>query len=150
MSELEMKVEALIRCVPQDVWKKAITEVCKGRNYEDCSLDGVIRETLREIGMPGHILGFDYSVRAVAILYENPNQRRSISKCVYSVIADEYDNTPSGVERAIRHGIEVAWGRYGSEVRDEYFNSIIDPAKANPTSTEFLFGMVDIVRNKMR
>ena len=150
MTELEMKIEALIRCVPEDVWEKAIADVRKGSDNEERSLDSVIRETLREIGMPSHLLGFKYTVSAVEKMYKNQNLARSVAKNVYTPIAEEYDNTPSGVERAIRNGIEVAWGRYGSEVRDEYFNSVIDPCKANPTSTEFLSGMVDIVRQKMR
>ena len=150
MSELEMKVEALIRCVPKDVWEMAMNEVAEDIIFAERPLEDVIRETLREIGMPSHLLGFKYTVSAVEKLYNNPNSARRIAKNVYGPIAEEYGNTPSGVERAIRHGIEVAWGRYGSEVRDEYFNSVIDPCKANPTSTEFLFGMVDIVRQKMR
>lgn len=150
MSELEMKVEALIRLVPKDVWESAMNEVAEDVIFAERPLEDVIRETLREIGMPSHLLGFGYTVRAVAYLYDNPKVRRRIAKTLYAPIAEESGNTPSGVERAIRHGIEVAWSRYGSEVRDEYFNSIIDPCKANPTPTEFLFGMVDIVRKKMR
>lgn len=150
MTDLEMKVEALIRCVPKDVFECAMNKVAEGFNVAECPLDAVIRETLREIGMPSHLLGFNYTVSAVEKLYKNQNPFRSVAKSVYTPIAEEYGNTPSGVERAIRHGIEVAWGRYGSEVREEYFNSIIDPCKANPTSTEFLFGLVDIVRQKMR
>ena len=151
MTELEMKVEALIRCIPCDVWNEALEDVWnEAHNEVSGNIEDVIRETLREIGMPSHLLGFGYTVRAVEIMHKNPKLNRSIKKVVYDVIANESGNTPGGVERAIRHGIEVAWSRYGSEVRDEYFNSVIDHCKANPTSTEFLFGLADIVRQKMR
>lgn len=150
MSELEMKVEALIRCVPKDVWKNALAEVCKGKPTTEHNLEDVIREALREIGMPSHVLGFEYAVCAIASLYENPVLSRSLFKGLYAKVADKFDTTPIRAERCIRHGIETAWSRYGSELRDSYFNSISNPNKANPMTKEFLLGMVDIVRQKMR
>lgn len=150
MTELEMKVEALIRCTPQTAYKKALAEVRKSNPPASQNLEDVVRETIREIGMPGHIKGFEYTVCAVAKLYENPELNRSMYKGLYAKVAEKFGTTPTRAERCIRHGVEVAWSRYGSDLRDSYFDAIIDPRKANPMTKEFLMGMVDIVRQKMR
>ena len=150
MSELEMKVEALIRCVPQDLWEKAIADVSNGKTIEKRSLYATIRETLHDVGMPSHVLGFEHSVCSIALLYDNPGLVRYFYKGLYTEVANKVGSTPTRVERNIRHAIEVAWSRYGSEMRDTYFNAISNPSKANPMTVEFLIGMTEIVRQKMR
>ena len=150
MSELEMKVEALIRCVPQDVWKKAMEEVAEDIVFAERPLDDVIRDSLREIGMPNHIMGFEYSVCAIRCMYEEPSLAHSLVKGLYAKVAEMCGTTASRAERAIRHGIENAWKRYGSDIRDTYFNPTSDIMKDCPTTGEFICTMTDIVRRKMR
>lgn len=150
MSELEMKIEALIRCVPKDVWNEAVAEVSKRRNTVTKNVEDVIREALLEIGMPRHIRGYGYSESAILAIYENPDLIHCIVKGLYTKIADQHKSTPSRVERAIRHSIECAWDRYGSELREKYFSTTLTITKDRPTVSEFLSTMVEIVRMKMR
>ena len=150
MSELEMKVEALIRCVPKEVWRKALAEVSKGEPEKPHNLEDVIRDTLREIGMPNHILGFEYSLCAIRLMYEDPCYARMLVKGLYAKVAENCGTTASRAERAIRHGIESAWERYGSDLRDAYFNPTSNMKRDCPTTGEFICIMVDIVRQKMR
>ena len=154
MSELEMKIEALIRCMPQDAYNKALREVSENNTIVEAAktdkLDDVIRDALREIGMPNTIKGYDYARVAIASVVEDPSLMHNICKGMYVKVAKDCNTTPSRAERAIRHGIENAWNRYGCELREEYFDSISHMRKGNPTNSEFIGGMAEIVRMKMR
>ena len=41
----------------------------------------------------------------------------SVTKVLYPEVAKRYHTTPSRVERAIRHAIEVAWDPFAASVR---------------------------------
>ena len=150
MSELEMKIEALIRCVPEDAYRKAIAEVSENKKAVPHDLEFVIRDALREIGMPNTLSGFDRCAKAIEIVWEDPTILHYITKGLYFKVAEAFNSTPSKVERAMRHAIEVSWNRFGSELREEYFNSISNIRKDVPTVSEFIGGMYEIVRMKMR
>ena len=55
----------------------------------------------------------------------------SITKQLYPSIAQKFDTTPSRVERAIRHAIEVAWGRGNMDTIDALFGYTIHAGKGN-------------------
>lgn len=157
MSELEMKIEALIRCVPEDAWSKALEEVSEKNNTvsekKDIvtkNLEDVIHEALRDIGMPCHIKGYEYSASAIAAIYEDHELIHCIVKGLYTEVAKKHNSTISRVERSIRHGIECAWDRYGTELREKRFCSTMNIAKDKPVVSEFLATMVEIVKERMR
>ena len=54
-----------------------------------------------------------------------------ITKELYPGIAERFNTTPSRVERAIRHAIEVAWSRGRIETINKYFGYTIHDEKAN-------------------
>ena len=62
-----------------------------------------------------------------------------------------FDTTPSRVERAIRHAIEVSWNRADYELMNKIFGHSIDYDKAKPTNSEFLVTVSDALklRNKV-
>ena len=70
----------------------------------------------------------------------------SITKVLYPTIAKKHQTTPSRVERAIRHAIEVAWGRGSLEVIDELFGYTISTGKGKPTNSEFIALIADKLR----
>ena len=70
----------------------------------------------------------------------------SITKLLYPTIAAKYDTTPSRVERAIRHAIEVAWGRGNMETLDRLFGYTINYGKGKPTNSEFIALITDKIR----
>ena len=47
-----------------------------------------------------------------------------ITKSLYPKIAMKFNTTPSRVERAIRHAIEVAWGRGDQKTVEKIFGQI--------------------------
>ena len=77
---------------------------------------------------------------------EDPNMLNYITKLLYPTIAKKYKTTSSSVERAIRHAIEVAWGRGHMDTIDELFGYTIHAGKGKPTNSEFIALIADKIR----
>ncbi len=65
-------------------------------------------------------------------------------------IADKFTTTTSRVERAIRHAIEVAWGRGQQDVVENIFGYTISAAKGKPTNSEFIAMIADKLRLELK
>ena len=65
---------------------------------------------------------------------------------MYPSIAKKYKTTSSSVERAIRHAIEVAWGRGKIEVIEDMFGYTVSAGKGKPTNSEFIALIADKLR----
>ena len=74
-------------------------------------LEQDVTDMIHEIGVPAHIKGYQYLREAIIMSVEDPTMISSITKILYPTIAKRFQTTPSRVERAIRHAIEVAWSR---------------------------------------
>ena len=74
------------------------------------------------------------------------NMLNYITKLLYPSIAKKYKTTSSSVERAIRHAIEVAWGRGKIEVIEEMFGYTVSAGKGKPTNSEFIALIADKLR----
>ena len=73
-----------------------------------------------------------------------------ITKVLYPAIAKAYNTTPSRVERAIRHAIEVAWDRGNLETLHDMFGYSINTAKGKPTNSEFIAMISDKLRLQLK
>lgn len=112
------------------------------------TLDQAVSHLLREIGVPAHIKGYHYLREAITMVYEEVDLLSSVTKILYPEIAIRFDTTASRVERAIRHAIEVAWGRGNVEAIAETFSHTINKAKSKPTNSEFIAMMADRIRRE--
>ena len=65
-------------------------------------------------------------------------------------IADKFTTTTSRLERAIRHAIEVAWGRGQQDVVENIFGYTISAAKGKPTNSEFIAMIADKLRLELK
>ena len=70
----------------------------------------------------------------------------SITKILYPTIAKKHQTTPSRVERAIRHAIEVAWSRGKGDTIEELFGYTVSDRKGKPTNSEFIALLADKIR----
>ena len=149
MTELEMKVEALRRCIPSDVYDKAIAELKNNTPpIADMEFDveAAVNQALRDIGVPVSLIGHAYLVRAIILTTNDPSFRQNITSILYFEIAKAYNTTACRVERGMRHAIEVAWNRGDPDVHFQYFGNAISPARGKPTNREFITGMAAAVR----
>ena len=106
-------------------------------------LESEITELLHEIGIPAHIKGYMYLRTAILETYLNVDFLGQITKVLYPEVAKRFSTTPSRVERAIRHAIEVAWDRGDLETLQKYFGYTVSNAKGKPTNSEFIAMIAD-------
>lgn len=105
-----------------------------------------VTEILHQIGVPAHIKGYHYVRAAIILSVENDEMINAITKLLYPTVAEQYDTTPSRVERAIRHAIEVAWDRGDIDVLNSYFGYTINNGRGKPTNSEFVAMISDKLR----
>ena len=65
------------------------------------------------------------------------------------MVAKQFKTTPSRVERAIRHAVEVAWSRGDVEVLNSYFGFTVNAQKGKPTNSEFIAMLADKIRLRL-
>lgn len=105
---------------------------------------------LHSIGIPAHIKGYVYIRCAVIESFYNSNYIGQITKALYPEIAKRYSSTPSRVERAIRHAIEIAWNRGSIDIINKIFGYTINAYKAKPTNSEFIAMITDKLRLELK
>lgn len=113
---------------------------------EELSLEAQISNLLHEVGVPAHIKGYQYLRTSIMDVVNNINLLNAITKELYPNIATVYNTTPSRVERAIRHAIEVAWMRGKVETINNIFGYTIHSNKGKPTNSEFIAMISDKLR----
>lgn len=115
-------------------------------------LENDVTDMIHEVGVPAHIKGYQYLRDAIMMVIEEPEMLNSITKILYPTIAKRNQTTPSRVERAIRHAIEVAWSRGNMEIINTLFSYTVSTGKGKPTNSEFIALIADKIRlqNKMR
>lgn len=105
---------------------------------------------IQQLGVPAHIKGYQYIRDAITMVIEDMDAINSITKVLYPTVAKHYNTTPSRVERAIRHAIEVAWDRGNPDVLSDFFGYTILSSKGKPTNSEFIAMIADKIRLEMK
>ena len=114
------------------------------------NLEQDVTDMIHEIGVPAHIKGYQYLREAIMMAVEDIDMLNSITKVLYPTIAKRFQTTPSRVERAIRHAIEVAWSRGRMETLDALFGYTVNTGKGKPTNSEFIALIADRIRLQYR
>jgi two-component system response regulator (stage 0 sporulation protein A) len=106
-------------------------------------LEATVTEVIHEIGVPAHIKGYQYLREAILITIRDMDVINAVTKVLYPAVARKFGTTPSRVERAIRHAIEVAWDRGDLETLQKYFGYTVSNIKGKPTNSEFIAMIAD-------
>ena len=107
------------------------------------ALKNQVTAIIHEIGVPAHIKGYQYLREAIIIAVNDMEVINAVTKVLYPAVAKRFATTPSRVERAIRHAIEVAWDRGDLETLQKYFGYTVSNAKGKPTNSEFIAMIAD-------
>lgn len=107
------------------------------------SIDEKITSIFLAIGIPAHIKGYQFLREAIKMVVNSPDTINYITKELYPGIAKHFDTSPSKVERAIRHAIEVAWTRGKVENMNNIFGYNIYSKLEKPTNGEFIALVAD-------
>ncbi len=110
---------------------------------QDADLEAMVTDIIHEIGVPAHIKGYQYLREAIILTIKDMEMINAVTKVLYPEVAKRYSTTPSRVERAIRHAIEVAWDRGDIEVLQKYFGYTVSNIKGKPTNSEFIAMIAD-------
>lgn len=110
------------------------------------SIEVEITAIIHEIGIPAHIKGYLFLREAIVMVVDNLELLSAVTKELYPAIATKYNTTSSRVERAIRHAIEVAWGRGQIDAIHDIFGYTINKNKGKPTNSEFIAMVADKLR----
>ncbi|MDO5555370.1 MAG: sporulation transcription factor Spo0A [Clostridia bacterium] len=121
----------------------------EGRSDED-SLEALVTNVIHELGVPAHIKGYQYLREAIMMVINNIDIINQITKQLYPEIAIKFKTTPSRVERAIRHAIEVAWSRGEQVAVERIFGYTISASKGKPTNSEFIAMIADKLRLELK
>ncbi|HZG85139.1 sporulation transcription factor Spo0A [Paenibacillus sp.] len=126
--------------------RKRQTSLVQTKPQGKPNLDASITNIIHEVGVPAHIKGYQYLRDAITMVYNNIELLSAVTKTLYPAIAEKYRTTPSRVERAIRHAIEVAWTRGNIDSISHLFGYTINISKAKPTNSEFIAMVADKLR----
>ena len=141
IADLLERISELVLCCREQ------RHVPSGRVFSiDHDLEITITDILHQIGVPAHIKGYHYLRDSINMAVRRPEIINAVTKELYPTVADKYETTPSRVERAIRHAIEVAWDRGDVDVLNSYFGYTIHNSRGKPTNSEFIAMISDRLR----
>ena len=135
--------------ITREIKPQYIDVPSKDKNGDD-NVEALVTNVIHEVGVPAHIKGYQYLREAIIMVVDDIDVINQITKTLYPRIADKYGTTPSRVERAIRHAIEVAWGRGQQEAVENIFGYTISAAKGKPTNSEFIAMISDKLRLELK
>ncbi|MDD2400681.1 MAG: sporulation transcription factor Spo0A [Clostridia bacterium] len=110
------------------------------------NLDLEVTNIIHQMGVPAHIKGYQYLRDAILLVVNEISYLGAVTKELYPAISEKYDTTPSRVERAIRHAIELAWARGNVEMMNKFFGYTINIQRGKPTNSEFIAMIADKLR----
>ena len=102
------------------------------------NVDDRMSNIFLSLGIPAHIKGYQFLREGVRLVIEQPDRINRITKELYPTVARRFGTSSSKVERAIRHAIEVAWGRGRIDVLDQVFGPNVCSLDNKPTNGEFI------------
>lgn len=130
--------------------KQKYIELSEDEGKKEENLEALVTNIIHEVGVPAHIKGYQYLREAIMMVVNDIDVINQITKSLYPKIAFKFGTTPSRVERAIRHAIEVAWGRGQQEAVESIFGYTISAAKGKPTNSEFIAMIADKLRLELK
>lgn len=107
------------------------------------SLDDKLSKIFISVGIPPHIKGYGFLREGVKMVVKNPSIINNITKQLYPKIGEQFETTPSKVERAIRHAIEVSWAKGRIETINNLFGVSVYLGQEKPTNGEFIALIAD-------
>ena len=119
-------------------------------NGKEANIEAMVTSMIHEIGVPAHIKGYQYLREAIILAVKDMEVINAITKVLYPQVAKTFSTTPSRVERAIRHAIEVAWDRGDLETLQRFFGYTVSNSKGKPTNSEFIALIADKLQLQLK
>lgn len=120
------------------------------RKASPANLEIIVTDIIHQIGVPAHIKGYHYLREAIICSVNDKEMLESVTKLLYPSVAKKFSTTPSRVERAIRHAIEIAWDRGDIDTLNSFFGYTVNTGKGKPTNSEFIALITDKICLKFK
>ena len=130
--------------------KSQYIDIAPEKKKDQENLEALVTNIIHEVGVPAHIKGYQYLREAIMMVVKDTDVINQITKQLYPEIASKYHTTPSRVERAIRHAIEVAWGRGEQGTVESIFGYTVSANRGKPTNSEFIAMIADKLRLELK
>lgn len=124
--------------------------VARSDRREAPNLELEVTNIIHELGIPAHIKGYLYLRESILLVIDRVELLGGVTKELYPMVAQKFSTTPSRVERAIRHAIEVAWSRGNIDAIHRFFGYTVDYERGKPTNSEFIAMVADRLRMELR
>lgn len=149
------ELEMLVKRIRELTEVKLPTEITyvgttNNMNKKEESLEEKVTNIIHEVGVPAHIKGYQYLRDGIIMAVEDVEVINQITKQLYPDLAKKHHTTASRVERAIRHAIEVAWGRGQIDIVESIFGYTVNANKGKPTNSEFIAMISDKLRLELK
>ena len=133
-----------------DEMRDSLTPRSPYARAREANVEALVTSMIHEIGVPAHIKGYQYLREAIIIAVNDMEVINAITKVLYPQVAKTFATTPSRVERAIRHAIEVAWDRGDLETLQRFFGYTVSNTKGKPTNSEFIALIADKLQLQLK
>lgn len=145
MTELERKVEALVRCVGPERVEEMLRQIPEAdKPMRVGSRD--IEDFLTDLGIPSSLVGFDYLVEAVELRIAN--SRVNVVEDIYGRIAMEHGCKRAAVERALRHIVCTVYLEGDIDLLDSVLRCVVGAKSGNPTVKEFIDRIARVIMRR--
>ena len=134
----------------QEIRGGARIRTVAARRPDKTNIETMVTGIIHEIGVPAHIKGYQYLREAIIIAVNDMDVINAITKVLYPQVAKTFQTTPSRVERAIRHAIEVAWDRGDLDTLQRFFGYTVSNTKGKPTNSEFIALIADKLQLQLK
>lgn len=131
----------------EEIWIKEKGEAIKTNETNERKLKQEnIGDVLKRIGVPCHLLGYHYIQDAVRISISDPMKFNKFVTIVYGDIASKNKTSPTRVERAIRHAIDVAFKCGEIDEIYKLFGCSYSKNRGKPTNKEFIAMLTELIK----
>lgn len=130
-----------------EIWIKEKGEAIKTNETNERKLKQEnIGDVLKRIGIPCHLLGYHYIQDAVRISISDSMKFSKFATIVYGDVASKNKTSPTRVERAIRHAIDVAFKCGDIDEIYKLFGSSYSKNRGKPTNKEFIAMITELIK----
>ena len=105
-----------------------------------------LNNIITRLGVPVNLSGYRVIMDAVQLCLNDPTMLHKLFYNLYPALATKHNTTVCAIERNIRHAIQVGWKRGDVKFQEEVFSNTLNPAKSNPTNSEFITTVVNYIQ----
>ena len=116
----------------------------------EIDIEVTVTEIIRQFGILAHIKGYRYLKRALILCTENSEMVIAATALLYPTLAAEFGTTSSRVASSISRAIGTAWNKGNREALNQYFNKTVLAKSRKPANAEFIAGISDRLRLKLK